>query len=307
MTPLVSIVVVGFDMARELPRTVQSFLPPYQLGVAPGEVEVIVADNGSRDPVRRDWFPADAPVTVIRVEDGGVSPCRAINQAAALAKGRLIGVVIDGARMATPGVIKAALEAARVDEDAFVATLGFHLGPKVQQVSVTEGYSREVEDSLLAGIGWPADGYRLFEICALGESYREGAFVAPPETTFFLMRRARFEAMGGFDEGFQTLGGGFANYDFFERAVAEQGAPLVVLIGEGTFHQLHYGATTQAGGVRRPVGASGEDGLSLGQVYAREYEAIRGRPYRRSHPEPLLIGRVTHPAVRGLFFPAASA
>ncbi|WP_427791012.1 glycosyltransferase family 2 protein [Brevundimonas diminuta] len=300
MKPLVSIVIVGFDMARELPRTVRSFLPPYQQGVSLADVQVIVADNGSAEPVRRDWFPPDADVTVVRVDDGGVSPCRAINRAAALATGDLIGVVIDGARMATPGVIRSALEARRVHPRAFISTLGFHLGPKVQQVSVTEGYDREVEDRLLEGVGWPADGYRLFEICALGESYREGAFVAPPETTFFVMDRGRFEALGGFEERFEALGGGFANYDFFERAVEEKDAPLVMLIGEGTFHQLHYGATTQAGGIRRTVLS---ENRTLGDVYAEEYAAIRGHPYQRSQPQPVLIGRITHPAVRRLFFP----
>lgn len=304
MTSLISVIVVGFDMSRELPRTVQSLLPPYQIGLQPGDVQIIVADNGSAEPVRRDWFPADADVTVLRVDDGGVSPCRAINRAAALATGERIAVVIDGARMASPGLMKTALDASRLHPDAFVTTLGFHLGPKVQQVSVTEGYDRETEDRLLADIAWPADGYRLFEICALGESYREGAFVAPPETTFFVMSRARFSTLGGYDENFQALGGGFANYDFFERAVADAGAPLVMLVGEGTFHQLHYGATTQAGGIRRPA-AEGEG--SLGDVYAREYEAIRGHPYRRSSPQPLLVGRITHPVVRRLFFPPAAA
>ena len=37
--PRLSVVVIGFDMARELPRTVQSLLPPYQRGIDPGEVE----------------------------------------------------------------------------------------------------------------------------------------------------------------------------------------------------------------------------------------------------------------------------
>ena len=300
MTPVISVVVVGFDMARELPRTVQSLLPPYQIGMGPGEVQIIVVDNGSAEPVRRDWFPVEGDVTVLRVDDGGFSPCRAINQGAALAQGELIAVVIDGARMASPGLMKAALQASRLHPDAFVTTLGFHLGHKVQQVSVTEGYDRETEDRLLADISWPSDGYRLFEICALGESYREGAFVAPPETTFFVMARARFQALGGYDEAFQALGGGFANYDFFERAVAETGAPLVLLVGEGTFHQLHYGATTQAGGIRRAVG---KDGGALGEVYAKEYEAIRGYAYSRSSPQSLLLGRITHPLVRNLFFP----
>lgn len=299
-TPLVSIVVVGFDMARELPRTIQSLRPPYQRGFANDEIEIIVADNNSTEPVRRGQFPADADLTVLRVEDGGVSPCRAINRAAALARGELIAIVIDGARMASPGLLRAATAAVRIDPEAFVATLGFHLGPKVQQVSVTEGYSQAVEDGLLAQINWPEEGYRLFEICALGESYRDGAFTAPPETTFFVMSTKRFRELGGFDEGFRALGGGFCNYDFFERATEDPTKPLVVLIGEGTFHQLHYGATTQAGGIRRAVGSDRE---SLSDVYAREYEALRGRPYRRVFPPVLMHGGITHPEVKRLFFP----
>lgn len=302
MTPRLSIVVVAFDMARELPRTVLSLLPPYQTGLAPGDVEIIVADNGSTTPVRREDFVQDAPITVVRLDDAGVSPCRAINQAAALARGEHIAVAVDGARMASPGLVRTALQAAAIDPHAFVATLGFHLGPKVQQVSVTEGYDRDVEDGLLAGIRWPQDGYRLFEISALGESYRHGVFRNPPETTFFVMDRHRFLHMGGFEEGFVSLGGGLANYDVMERALADPAAPLILLVGEATFHQLHYGATTQAGGVRRP----GPDGdRSLGEHYADEYRRLRAREHGTLDRPPLLFGRLTHPDVARLFLPVS--
>ena len=300
MTPALSIVVVAFDMARELPRTIQSLLPPCQQDIAAGDIQIIIADNGSAQPVRREAFPEGADIRVIRVEDGGVSPCRAINRAAALATGERIAVMVDGARMASPGLVATALQAARIDPKAFVATLGLHLGPTVQQISTTEGYDRAVEDALLAGIGWPADGYRLFEISALGESYSQGVLASPPETTFFVMGRARFIGMGGFDERFASLGGGLASFDVYERALAEADAPLVLLVGEATFHQLHFGATTQADGIRRPA-PNGEG--SLGQLYAAEYAAIRGAPWAGTPRRPLLFGRLTHPAVRGLFFP----
>lgn len=299
--PSLSIVVIGFDMARELPRTVVSLLPPYQRRVRRGDVEIIVVDNGSTQPVSRDLFPAEADVRVLRVDDGGVSPCRAINRGMALARAEHVALMIDGARMVSPGMIRAALDAAALNPQAFVATLGFHLGPKVQQVSVEEGYSRDVEDRLLADIGWPdGDGYRLFDICALGESYALGVLAPPPETTFFVTRKAMFEAIGGYDERFVQLGGGFASFDFFRRAVQAAGDGFIMLVGEGTFHQLHYGATTQAGGVRREA----ERGLSLGDLFGREYEAIVGKPFRRVERMPLLIGRVTHPAVPRLFFAA---
>lgn len=299
--PALSIVIVGHDMARELPRTVQSLLPPFQRGLADDEVEIIVVDSRSHEPVQREWFPPDAPVTLIRVESGGLSPCLAINTGAALARADRIAVIIDGARMASPGLVKAALEALTIDPDAFVVSVGFHLGPKAQQVSVTEGYDRDTEDRLLADIDWSRNGYRLFEISALGGSYIYGVGVSPPETTFFVMSRQRFETLGGFDERFVSLGGGLANFDFFERATADPSHPLVMLVGEGTFHQLHYGATTRAGGVSRAVDESG--GLSLWDQYMLEYEQLRGRPYVFRNQPMRLYGALTHPAVRGLFFP----
>lgn len=301
-SPTISIVIVAFDMARELPRTIQSLLPPYQRGLDEGDVEIIVADNGSTRPVEAADLPGRGAVRVVRIDDGGVSPCRAINRAAALAGAPLLGVAIDGARMASPGLVANAMRAARALEPAFVASLGFHLGPKTQQVSTTEGYTRDVEDELLAQVGWPSDGYRLFEICALGESYRHGVTRPLPETTFFVTPKAAFERLGGFDERFQALGGGFANYDFYERSVSDAGLNPVLLLGEGTFHQLHYGATTQAGG----IGRAAPSGRTLAEDYHAEYVAIRGAPPQPPSRVPHLFGRFEHPAAEPFFFPRRS-
>jgi len=299
--PRLSIVVVAFDMARELPRTIQSLLPTYQTGLNRTDIQIIIADNGSTNAIQRADYPTDADITVIRVDDGGVSPCRAINRAAALATADHIAVMVDGARMASPGLLATALQAARIDPRSFVATLGLHLGPKVQQISTAEGYDRDAEDGLLASIAWPADGHRLFEISALGESYAHGVRVAPPETTFFVMDRHRFLDMGGFDERFVSLGGGLANFDVFHRALEANDAPLIMLVGEATFHQLHFGATTRAGGVRRVYTPEGQ---SLGEHYAAEFHQIRGEPWTRSERRPLLFGAITHPRVPALFFPS---
>lgn len=298
MAPRLSIVVVGFDMKRELPRTVLSLLPPYQRGLAHDDVEIIVIDNGSSEPVRREWFPADAAIRVERVEGGGVSPSMAINVGARLARADHIAVVVDGARMASPGLVSTALAAAGLHPKSFVATLGFHLGPKVQQVSVTEGYTREVEDRLLASVAWPQHGYRLFEICALGASCTHGVLKTPSETTFCVMKTSMFHAIGGYDERFIQLGGGLATFDFFRRSLEAAGEGFVMLVGEGTFHQLHYGATTQAGG----VGRRQEGEVSLWDAYVREYEQVVGHPFAFTTQIPLLFGRVTHAEVPRLFF-----
>ena len=48
--PSLSVVVVAYDMARELPRTLRSLAPDYQQGIAADDYEVVVVDNGSPTP-----------------------------------------------------------------------------------------------------------------------------------------------------------------------------------------------------------------------------------------------------------------
>ena len=71
-----------------------------------------------------------------------------------------------------------------------------------------------------------------------------------------------------------------------------------MLVGEGTFHQVHCGATTQAGGVDRKY----DGNLSLWDLYGREYEHIVGQAFTLTAQTPALFGRVTHSEVLRLFF-----
>lgn len=49
--PALSLIVVAYNMARELPRTLYTLSSQYQRGIAPQDYEVIVVDNGSDQPV----------------------------------------------------------------------------------------------------------------------------------------------------------------------------------------------------------------------------------------------------------------
>lgn len=298
-----SVVVSAHDLRRELPRTIRSLSPPYQTGVDAACLEVIVVDNGSSEPVERSWFEGvAAEVSILRFAPGNPSPCHAINAGVAAARGSLLSVLIDGARIASPGLFERARAAMRIADDVFVATMGFHLGHETQQVSLTKGYGPIAEDALLAGIGWPDDGYRLFEICSRGESYRRGVLSSFPETTAFLMRRSSFERVGGFNEGFRYRGGGLANFDFFERVLQDDAITPVVLIGEGTFHQVHYGNTTRANGVRA---RESPDGPTIWDAMAAEFERVVGHvPLTLQLRKPLLFGRCHTAAIERCFFPA---
>lgn len=277
-TPALSVVVVAYEMRREIVRTVQSLSPSMQRGIDADEYEILVVDNGSSEPVDAVLpAAADVPLRVLRIDDASPSPVAAVNRGLAAASAPLVGVMIDGARLASPGLLHHARLAARLHERPVVATVAFHLGPDAQPRSVAEGYDTEAEDRLLESVDWTADGYRLFEISVFAKSSGEGWFGEIAESNALFLPRALWDELGGYDEAFASPGGGFVNLDTYARACALPDTQVVFLFGEGTFHQVHGGVATNA--IVSPVAA-----------YAAEYARIRGMPFRRPRVRPLLLG-----------------
>jgi len=264
----VSLVLVSFQMQRELPRTLVSLSPPHQRGIVPADYEVIVIDNGSVpsiDPADLSGLGYD--VIVETVESPTVSPAPAINLGLRLARASLIGLWVDAARMASPGLVSACVEAARLHPRPVIATFNYHLGGRLQYFSATEEHTREAEDALLASIGWPENGDRLFEISTLDA---KGGVTGPMiESCALFMPCALWNELGGADEAFVSPGGGAVNPDIFIRACELPDVQLIRILGQGTFHQVHGGVST-----------SGGAGLmEAGKAMSREYFRIRGRPF----------------------------
>lgn len=266
----ISVIVVSYDMSREIPRTLRSLSRSYQLGAADLEYEVLLIDNGSPEPLNESaWAGIDVPVRLIHSENASSSPARAINSAFEEAEGDIICLMIDGAHILTPGVFRMALASYKAFENAVVAIRYFYLGAEAQSVSIMRGYDKLAEDKLLEKIQWPEDGYRLYEI---GTPLPSGGslptwFNRMFESNCLFMRRNVFQALGGADERFDFPGGGFVNLDIFKRAVESPGTTPVQIIGEGSFHQLHGGVTTNVSGDERKVRLD---------KYREQYALIRG-------------------------------
>jgi len=278
--PGVSLVVVAYDMARELPRTLKSLSAGCQRHVSAGDYEVIVVDNGSREPFDAGLCRELCPnARFLHLRDAGVSPVLAINTGLAEARADLVGVMIDGARMASPGLVATALQASRLHPCPVIGTLAFHLGPDVQMRSVQEGYDEQVEDDLLGSVDWVTNGYELFSISVFAASSAKGWFVLPSETNALFLRRGQWDVLGGYDDAFLSPGGGLVNLDTWVRACALPGTQVMLLLGEATFHQVHGGIATNAP-------------RSRWEEFHDEYVRIRGRRFVPPAGTPLMVGRM---------------
>jgi len=265
--PALSVIVAFHNMAREAPRTLFTLSPSYQRGVSHADYEVLAVDVGSKVPLSQDFVAGFGPNFRLHRATAAPSPAAAINEAARLCGGDAIAVCIDGARMLSPGIIRLTLAAFRAYPDPVVATLAWHLGPKLQNESMLDGYNQGCEDRLLETVDWRADGYELFRISCLAGSSRPGWFHPIAESNCLAVRRAAWERLGGLDERFVLPGGGYVNLDYYREA-CEQLDQLVILLGEGTFHQFHGGVATNVPMASHP-----------GLAFHEEYVAIRGRPF----------------------------
>ncbi|MDQ1479080.1 MAG: hypothetical protein QOE62_4309 [Actinomycetota bacterium] len=277
--PALSVVVVAYDMARELPRTLHSLSPAYQRDIGADEYEVIVVDNGSPEPIDAELIKGfSGRLRHERIDPAPPTPAGAANLGIGLARGDLVGLVLDGARIASPGLLAQARMARRLADRPIIATLAWHLGPTRHMDVSADTYDREREDALLADAHWTTDGYALFGVSTLAASSARGWFRPMGESNGLFMPGALWDELGGIDEAFTLPGGGLSNHDLYRRACELEDVQLVVLLGEGTFHQMHGGAATS--------GRFGWDEMH------DEYVALRGRPYAPPRNDRLYVGAV---------------
>lgn len=279
--PRLSIIVVFHDMAREAPRTLHTFSTAYQRGVTAADYEVIAVDHGSRMPLDERLVRGHGPQFRLVSHPVGTvppSPAAAINAAVRGSSGSAVAVCIDGARMASPGIVRHMLAALDAWADPVVATLGWHLGPKLQNLSMLEGYDQAAEDRLLDTIDWRHEGYDLFTVSCLAGSCGGGWLLPITESNCLAMHRSSYERIGGFDERFLCPGGGLVGLDFFKRA-SESTSDLVLLLGEGTFHQFHGGVATNAPLEVHPY-----------ESFHTEYQRLRGEPFAPPNVKPSYLG-----------------
>ena len=192
--------------------------------------------------------------------------------------------MIDGAHVLTPGVLHYGLAGLATYAPAIVATQQWYVGPGQQGEVMRDGYDQAYEDRLFESIRWPSAGHRLFEISHfIGDrDWLDGMW----ESNCMFVPRAQLAQVGGFDESFTVAGGGYTNLELYERLGASPDVTVCTIMGEGSFHQVHGGTTTN----QTDVGRAPLTRLRLQPGVRRAPRpAVQGSgqadPFRRSHPE----------------------
>lgn len=287
-----SVVVVFHDMRREAERALHSLSRAYQEGIEDLDYEVVAVENGSApdqvlgEELVRSFGPE------FRYLDLGAearpSPAHALNRGIAVARGTALALMIDGAHILSPGVLRNGMLGLREHAPAVVATQRMFLGPGVQPDTVADGYDRAYEDRLLQDVAWPRDGYDLFGVShfAMDRDW----FDPFPESNCLFAPRAALEQVGGFDETFDLPGGEFANLDAFDRLAGAPGTHLVTILGEAVFHQVHGGMTSNA--------HDESERKLLITSYAERYEQLRGKQFRPPREPMYFVGRLDRRSMR---------
>jgi cephalosporin hydroxylase len=287
-----SVIVVFFNMRREAARTLHSLSRTYQQGIEELDYEVIVVENGSapEQKLGQDFVQSFGPE--FRYLDLGAdatpTPANALNRGIEIASGQSLAFMIDGAHVLTPGILRHGMAGLATYAPAIVATQLWYVGPGQQGDEMSVGYDQTYEDRLFEHIQWPENGYRLFEIGHfIGDrDWLDGLW----ESNCVFVPRKLLEQVGSFDESFSMPGGGYANLDFYERVGSTPGVNVVTMLGEGSFHQLHGGTTTNqedASGRRQRIVS-----------YADHYKDIRGRAYKGPAKTIHYVGTMSPAALR---------
>lgn len=297
--PIVSFVLVVYNMPAQAANTVRSLLSEYQQGVSAAAYEVLIVENRSKNLMEQAFIESlpDNFCYFLR-DETEATPTHAINFGIEKSRGENVCVMIDGARLVTPGVVRNVILAHRVSERAIVTVPGYHLGHEPQQQAVANGYNAQREQELMASISWPAEGYRLFEIACFSVSSAAGFYMPHSESNCISMSREVWADLGGYDPKFDLRGGGLVNLDLYKRACEYPRSTHIVLQGEGTFHQYHGGVTTGGKEV-------GDRPAFMAQI-KQQYKDIRGDWFSAPHTEPLYFGELSDHVQKFIFHSSAS-
>jgi hypothetical protein len=274
-------------MPQQAMNTLYSLSPDYQQDVSVDDYEVLVVENKSDSNLDPAFVNSLGSNFHYQLRDeAGVSPASAINEALARCRGRYVGLLIDGARMLTPRVLKYALQASHIP-GAVIAVPGYYLTEQGKtERGTAEREALEIlshEQTILAESGWREDGYQLFRHACFSNGNRSGFMEPLMECNALFCERSLLQALGGAEQCFNLQGGGALNLHMYRQIATAANTRLITLPGEGNFHQFHGGTSTTPGSERD----------ALVNTFKQQLDEFWPGGFKGVTREPTLFGAVT--------------
>ena len=242
-SPKLSVIAIGYRMPDQLENTLYSLSIEYQKGVIATDYEVIVVENSSSENLDLSVLDKlEGNFQYHLREESGVSPVSALNFGVARANGEFLCIIVDGARLLSPGVIRNALDCIEMFDSPMIVVPGYHIGD--QEHEHCQESQMESERKLLKEIDWKKNGYRLFEQACFSVGNRNGFFHPFMECSALFCSKVAMKKIGGADSRFTYPGGGSFNLHLYRQLGLLAENQLIILPGEGSFHQYHGGVTT---------------------------------------------------------------
>jgi hypothetical protein len=288
--PKLSVIVVVHNMPQQAMNTLYSLSSVYQKDVLADDYEVLVVENDSGNNLDSAAATAFGPNFYYYLRDeAGISPAAAINEALERCEGHYVGLLIDGARMLSPGVLKYAMQALTIP-NSVVTVPGYYLtkhgltehGTPALESSDILAY----EEKLLKESNWQQEGYQLFSRARFSNGNRHGYLEPMMECNALFCDRSLLQRLGGAEECFNLKGGGALNLHMYRQVATATDTQLITLPGEGNFHQFHGGTSTTPGSERDVLVKTFK--AQLDEFWPGGFKGVRR--------EPILFGTVGHNA-----------
>jgi len=283
--PLLSFVVVVYNMPRQAMNTLYSLSAAHQQNSDERDYEIIVVENQSNNNLIADEVSAlKGNFRYFLRQETSQSPVGAINFGLEQAGANHICLMVDGARMVTPRVVEYALMAIRANTNALIAVPGYSLGWQDQHHNIDAQYDETQEIALLAACQWQQNGYRLFDIATISGANPNGFMNPLMECNCVIASARHFTAIGGANTDFQLPGGGSINLHMFRQlGLLPDSTPYFLMSGEGSFHQYHGGITT----------SQWHDLAEVLESHRKQLHSYWGGHFHSLRREPLLLGAAT--------------
>jgi hypothetical protein len=289
MQKKLSIFVIVNQMTEQALNTIYSLSSHHQEDVTEQDYEVIVLEIPSSRPLDKNrLYKMGRNIRYHILDEKEESVAFAVKEGIKLTHSKFISIITDGGMVVTPGVVRAILDAIRLNGNAVVAVPAYDISVDTRKMPVRGSHNLVAQTHLLNSIHWKEDGYRLFDIgIPRNSSNGVGYFLNITESSFLTLPKRLFEAIGIYDEYSHFEGSGYSNLVIFNRVCEQENTPIYLALFEGTFSQYHN---------RDKTGLGNGSGRNFLSTLARKVPGIQGEGFAISGRRFEVIGRLNRHA-----------